>query len=217
MSGIRGHCRNALPCYAWCRWAVVIVFTTAKKRGSIKMKRSSIQQVPEDLRAELNKRLVASGFSGYDGFVEWINGELSSRDLELTISRSALHRHGQQFEDKLEAMRIATDQAKAIANASDDDEGAMNEALIRLVQTKLFESLTDIEDPKNLNKIGLAVSRLSRASVNQKKYRRDVLEQLELQKKETAELVESISARGGMSDDDAAIINAKLLGVTLDV
>jgi len=181
------------------------------------MQRSSILQIPDSLRADLNKRLVKSGFSGYQDFTDWVNGELQGLGLELRISKSALHRHGQQFEEKLESMRIATEQANAIASASGDDEGAMNEALIRLVQTKLFETLIDIEDPKALNKIGLAVSRLSRASVNQKKYRRDVLAQLEKQKKETAELVDSIAENGGMSDEDAAIINARILGVTLDV
>lgn len=98
--------------------------------------RSSLLELPDDLRKQLNARLVAKGFSNYDGFAQWLNNELETRGLELRVSRSAIHRHGQKFEDKLETLRVATEQAKAISEGAEDDEGTMNDALIRLIQTK---------------------------------------------------------------------------------
>lgn len=138
--------------------------------------RSSLLQIPDEIRAELNRRLVEQGFSDYDGLVDWLNDHLEAHGLELRISRSALARHGQVFQEKLEAMRIATEQARAIAEASEDDEGQMNEALIRLVQTKTFEVLRDLGEGESLHKIGLMVARLSRASVNQKKWAQEARE-----------------------------------------
>ena len=184
------------------------------------MRRSSLMQLPEDLRRELNARLVSNGFGDYDGLAEWLDAELEKRDLEISISRSAIHRHGQKFEDKLEKLRIATEHAKAISEGSEDDEGAMNEALIRLVQQQAFDVLLDLNDeekPANLPKLGVMIARLSRASVNQKKWKREVQEQLEKEKQRVAGEVESLVQDSGLSDERVALINAKILGVKLDV
>lgn len=178
--------------------------------------RSFVHNLPDDLRQALNARLVADGFADYSGFAEWINGELESRGLEMSVSRSALHRHGQQFEEKLEAMRMATEQAQAIAAGASDDEGAMNEALIRLVQTKMFEALMEVESKGDLGKIGVAIAHLSRASVTQKKWADQVRSKLEAQKQAAAAKVEAITKTRGLTPDVAALIRAEILGIKID-
>ena len=97
--------------------------------------RSAISQLPEEIQLELNRRLVANSFSDYQGLSEWLE------ELGFEISRSSVHRHGHLFEEKLIAIKIATEQAKAIATAAGDEEGAMNDALIRLIQQKAFDVL----------------------------------------------------------------------------
>jgi len=176
-------------------------------------RRSSILSLPDDLRQALNARLVSSGFADYSALEEWLNGELEARGLELRVSRSAVHRHGQQFEEKLEALRVATEQAKAIAEGAEDDEGSMNDALIRLVQTKTFETLMALEEGQPVHKIGLMVARLVRASVNQKKWASEYREKLEARKAAAAEKVEAITKKSGLTKDVAAQIRAEILGI----
>ena len=132
--------------------------------------RSAVSQLPEAVRKELEQKLLRGGFADYAGLADWLGGQ------GFEISRSAVHRFGQQFESRLQALKTATDQAKAIAAASKDDEGDMNEALIRLVQTKTFEVLVELDriddeaSSVDLAKIGRMVSELARASVSQKKW-----------------------------------------------
>jgi Protein of unknown function (DUF3486). len=172
-------------------------------------RRSSLLELPEELRAELNRRLVASGFSNYDGLHAWLEQELDARGLELRVSRSAIHRHGQGFEDRLEALRVATEQAKAISEAAEDDEGAMNEALIRLVQTKTIEVLLASEQDAPLDKIGIMVSRLARASVASKKWKQEMRERVRTAAAEIRETGE----RSGLSEAAIAEIEAKVLRI----
>jgi len=133
------------------------------------MQRSSVALLPDDVRQELEKRLIQGGFAGYTDLAEWLNGQ------GFEISRSAVHRYGKQFEDRLQALKVATDQAKAMTEASEDDAGAMNEAIIRMVQTKTFELLLEMNvSTKNLPKIGQMVAKLAQAAVRQKKWQKEM-------------------------------------------
>lgn len=167
--------------------------------------RSAIEQLPEEIKKELEQRLIRGGFAGYQALAEW----LQSKGFE--ISKSAVHRYGKGFEERLKALKVATDQAKAIASASEDDAGLMNDALIRLVQTKTFELLVELEmDDKSLPKIGRMVAELARAAVGQKKWMQEVSKKA----KKAADEVQAISKANGLSDEAASEIYKKILGVT---
>ena len=58
-------------------------------------RRSSIATLPPDVRRELELRLVASGFSDYDGHTAWLH------DRGHTISRSSLGRYGLELRELL--------------------------------------------------------------------------------------------------------------------
>lgn len=123
--------------------------------------------LPADVRQKLEQKLISNGFSDYVALTEWLAGE------GYAISKSALQRFGSTFEDKCTALSIATQQAEAIVKASPDDEGAMNQALIRLIQKPLFDVLMQIEvDPKkvDINKISKSIADLARASISQQKH-----------------------------------------------
>lgn len=126
--------------------------------------RSKISRLPAQVKDWLDRSLVEGNFSGY----ELLEAELKSRGFD--IGKSAIHRYGQEFEDKLAAIRIATEQARAITDAIPDDAGAMNDALIRLVQQKAFDTLVKMEEGASIKDIGLMVARLSNASVKQKQW-----------------------------------------------
>lgn len=131
------------------------------------MKRSSVERLPKSVKEWLDRSLVESNFSGYEALA----AELKARGCE--VSRSAVHRYGQQFEDRIKALRLATEQAKAVVEASPDDTNAMSEALARLVQEKLFTVLMELKvDPEEINitKVTRAIADLTRASISQKKW-----------------------------------------------
>jgi phosphohistidine phosphatase SixA len=159
-------------------------------------KRSKIAGLPDSIKADLNKRLVRGGFSNYEKLAAWL------QEQGFEISRSAVHRYGQAFEERLAAIKIATEQAQAIAEAVGDDEGAMNEALIRLVQEKSFDVLVNLqtEDPdaftKIFPKLGVMIAKLSKASVDQKKW---MLEARKKALEEAANTIETAARREGVS------------------
>jgi hypothetical protein len=168
--------------------------------------RSKINLLPDELRAELERRLITSGFSNYDAIAQWL------RDQDQDISRSAVHRFGQDFAAKCDAIRIATEQAKAIVATVGDDEGSMNEALIRLIQQLSFDILIKNQDAdiaSLLPKMGIMVAKLSKASVDQKKWMADI----RTKAKQTADDVGKIAKQGGMSETTAKEIRRRILGI----
>lgn len=165
--------------------------------------RSKIITLPEEVKVELDQRLLAGKFCDYSALAEWL------RDKGFDISRSAIHRYGQNFEERLAAITMATEQAKAVAEAAKDDEGAMNESLIRLVQTKAFEALIDADSPESLSKMGVMIAKLSKASVDQKKWMREMREKA----RQAADDVVKTVKQGGMSEATATEIRQRILGI----
>jgi hypothetical protein len=66
---------------------------------------------------------------------------------------------------------MASEQARSVVP---DEEGAVNEALMRLVQEHLFKLLMSEGDQIDLPKVARAVTELGRASVVQKKWQAEV-------------------------------------------
>lgn len=166
--------------------------------------KSKVDMLPEKIKTELNKRLVL-GRDTLDTLMDWLH----SQGCDI-VSRSGLHRYGQQFDSKLAAIKIATEQAKAVAEAASDDEGAMNEALIRLVQQKSFDVLVNLQDEEvNLPKMGVMIAKLSKASVDQKKWMAEVRQKA----KATADEVVKVAKKGGLSGEKAEEIRKKILGI----
>jgi hypothetical protein len=171
------------------------------------MRRSKIHQLPKEVKAWLDQALVEGNFSGY----ELLEKELAGRGC--TIGKSSLHRYGQQFEQRLQALKMASEQAKAIVQSSPDDEGAVSEALMRLVQEKLFQSLLDFqldpENPLDLAKTAKAVAELARATVTQKKWLIEARDKAAL----VADSVEAIAKKGGLSAEALDSIRRDILGI----
>ncbi|MDT0496515.1 DUF3486 family protein [Algiphilus sp. W345] len=161
--------------------------------------------MPEPLRDELNRRLIAGSFSGYEALADWLV------EQHCEISKSALHRYGQKFEERIRALKLSTEQAKAIVAESPDDEGAMNDALMRLTQEKLFGVLIDLElDPDTVDfpKLARAIAELTRASVQQKKWQREAREQA---LKEAAQRVEQAATSQGMGTEQVQFWRQQVL------
>lgn len=168
--------------------------------------RSKVLTLPDDVRRALDERLVAAGFGGYEALAEW----LQTQGFE--ISRSAVHRYGQAFEARLGALRLASEQARAIVAEVGDDAGELGEALTMVAQQKTFDLLVDLEVDGGkvaYDKLISATAKLNAAAVQQKRWRQDVRQRVERAARE----VEQIARAGGLSDALAEQIRAKMLGV----
>lgn len=142
--------------------------------------RSTIDLLPEGDRQEINALLAAHGFGSYQEISEL----LAERGLQ--ISKSALQRYGSTFQRRCELIQQVTRQAEAIVAASgSDDANVVNDALIRLVQERVFALLMDLEEaeeeisPAAIAKLTSAVANLSRASVQQKEWQAKLKDKIE--------------------------------------
>jgi hypothetical protein len=165
--------------------------------------------LPKELREQLDKTLIEKAFAGYQSLSDW----LAERGFK--ISRSSLQRYGSQFDRRLEAVTIATQQARALAEAEPDREGAMTDALARLVQEKMFAVLVEAEEMDNtqLTRLARAIANLGRATVTQKKWAESMRERLDVQKRTAVEAVGEMVHAGGLTPEAAARIRSVLLGI----
>lgn len=168
--------------------------------------RSKVLQLPEDVRRELEQKLIAGGFADYVGLSDWLQAH------GFEISKSALQRYGKPFEDRMRALSVATQQAKAIVEGTPDDEGAMAEALMRLMQEKLFDVLLNMEvDPAkvNIGAVAKALAPIARASIALKKHSMEVREKAEA----AAGTIDGLVKSGALSAEAGADLRAEILGI----
>ncbi len=160
---------------------------------------SAIDTLPPKLREELDQMLIARRFTGYTELAEWME------QAGYTISRSALHRHGQLTARRIEQVRIATESAQALMAASPDDEQALSTASLRLAQTKLYELVLRAEqvaeggDLTDFLKVVREIGNMARASSTTAKTRREALSA-------AGAIAEQKAVAGGLTPDAAAAI-----------
>jgi hypothetical protein len=174
--------------------------------------RSKVSKLPEAVLKWLNQTLVEGNFSGY----ELLETELKARGYD--ISKTAIHRHGQNLERRLAAVRASTEAARQIAEAAPDDADQRSAAVIGLVQTDIFNTLLLMQDAEGadaegrlvvMGKAAKAIAELSRASVNQKKWQTEV----KLKAMAAADAVEAIAKKGGLSVQALETIRRDILGI----
>lgn len=169
--------------------------------------RSKVQRLPADVKAWLDAALVENNFSGY----ELLSAELAKRGF--SIGKSGLHRYGQAFEERLKTLRIVTEQARAVVQAAPDDDGAVNDALMRLTQEKMFSILMEMQvDPESVDlpKLARSVAELGKASVAQKRWQMEARRQA---LRDAANEAGSAAKNAGLSDEMVAAIQQRILGI----
>ncbi len=167
--------------------------------------RSSVKQLPEDIRGELDQALIAGDFSGYTDLVNW----LSARGH--AISKSSLHRYGSRLQSRLDKIREATLEARAICAEHPDDGTEVAEATLKLAQQRLFDLLmaSDSGDATEIVAAAKAVADGARAGVSLRKARAQAIEDEHArQKKKLAD-----AGQAGQLDPVAAQRALDLLGL----
>lgn len=176
--------------------------------------RSSISKLPADVRNWLERALTEGNFSGYADLEDLM------REKGFSISKSAIHRHGQKIERRMAAIKASTEAAKLIVEAAGDDQDARSESIIALVQTEMFDSIIAIQeaDDEELNaadRLGLMskaaknIATLTRASIVQKQFKTTV----QARAAEVADKVARLTSKGGLSADAEAEIRRSILGI----
>lgn len=167
---------------------------------------SKVSQLPEQIKAELDRKLIESAFSGYRQLEEWL------AEIGFEISHTAIHKYGQRFAVTLAELKTATEQAKAIVSVVGDDENSLGEAVTNLALQKALIALQNIDveatqdNPRyayDWTKVLSAIGKLSSQSIANKQYRSQMQKQIEI---ELQAIETEAKAKGG--DTAAATLAA---------
>ena len=129
--------------------------------------RSKIHTLPPELKAWLDAELVARGFGDY----VQLAADLKARGAD--VSKSSIQRYGSPFERSMARVKMASEQARALVDATPDDEDKLSAAVIRMTQEKILNLLMDIDvDAENVdvNKLFKNAAEIGKASVTNKKF-----------------------------------------------
>lgn len=182
---------------------------------------SKIQQLPADVKAWLDSKLVANAFGNYDDLTEQLNTKLEGHQLEMTVSRSGLGIYGKGLKDRIEKIKNSTAAAKLLNETMDDEGDALGMANVALAQDLIFQLMNqydpdDKDKPisvKEISTLFRALGNVSRASLPQKQWAKKVREELA---RKTEEAVSQIQAEAGLSDLQFERVRAKFLGIKID-
>jgi len=168
----------------------------------------------------LYRELVARGFGDIVQLTADLNARLAEQGEDLTLGKSAIGKEAQRIKRLQENIRATTEAARQIADTHRDDADTRSEALMAVVQTDIWDAMLqlreagEVEDPldriKALTKAGTAVGEMSRARVNQSKWRAEVDARVQA----AAEKVNKLHRSGGLDAKTAAEIRASILGIT---
>lgn len=182
--------------------------------------RSKIAALPDDLRAWLHRALVDRAFGDLVGITEELNALCKEGGVAITIGKSAVGVESQKVQRAQEAIRATTEAARLIAEASADQADHRSEAAMALVQSEVFELMLQVreagqtDDPaarlKVMASIAKSVSMLSRARVNQAKWR----DEIDTKVKTAAERATKLARKGGASPETIREIREQILGIT---
>ena len=163
--------------------------------------RSKIASLPEPIRQELDKRLIAAGFGNYSDLAAWLESE------GYEIGRSSIHRYGSPLEHRIEQVRLSTQAAETLVEAAGDDKGALADASLRLIQQRIYDVMlaSDDGDLRSLSGAARALADTARAGTAVRQERRKVL-------KDAAEAVGDVARACGISTETESAIRAAIEG-----
>lgn len=175
--------------------------------------KSSIKRLPPQLRKELD-RLLASGAHTLDQVVEHL------RQLGAPVSRSAVGRYSQEFEEVAVHIRESREVTAAFARELGEvPEGDMGRVLVEIVHRLVFkagmhqlrEGTIDAADAARLAKAIKDLAAGSKISVDMEVKIKELAR--EEAKREAVHDVENVAREKGLSRETVEAIKSKILGV----
>lgn len=150
-------------------------------------RRPKTDTLPADVRAWLEQTLADRSHPGYVALAGLL------RDKGYDLSATAIWRADQKIQRTLAAIRASTEAARLITQASPDEADEHSAAVIRIVQSALFDAMLRVreaedadpaEQVKLLSQAARAVADASRASISQKKWADEVRGKLDALERE---------------------------------
>jgi hypothetical protein len=108
--------------------------------------RYKIRRLPAEARRELEARMAAEDFASMQELSEWLERKHGQRISAPSLSDY----YRNHFDPVLKAVKIATSQAAEIVRVSGGDDDVMSGALLRLVQTAIFDLLVELQRSRHL-------------------------------------------------------------------
>lgn len=178
---------------------------------------SKIDLLPPEVRADLDRRLIANGFGGCIQLSDW----LAEQGYE--ISKTTVGLRGQRLKQRLAAITASTEAMKMVAAAAPDDADDRSNAIISLVQTDLFEALVEFQEAAAneseeitpaerialYSKAAKNIATLTRAAVARNKWAGEVRTKLDAARDE----IKKVATGAGVSEETMAAIDRRLQGI----
>ena len=134
-----------------------------------------MKRMPKDLKDQLDAMLLQGTMHTSLQFRKWL------ADNGFEISRQCIDEYRHNFERQLDSVRLATAQAREVCKQFKDDDPNMQTALLRLVQTQLFQVLAVSNGkgrtkrpatiaPVNVGALARCVSNLIKAETDHQKW-----------------------------------------------
>lgn len=173
---------------------------------------SKIDQLPEDVRRELDERIVANGFGGYVALSEWLS------EHGFVISKSTVGAYGKDLERHIARVRASTQAAIALEESTRDDTDARSNAIYAQFQSGIFDALRSLDDADEeadpvkklalLTKAGKDFAAIGRGNLARQRWAAEVRAKLDAARAD----VRRLAADAGVPDDVQAAIDARLMG-----
>jgi ABC-type transporter Mla subunit MlaD len=190
--------------------------TSSKTTSSTRRQRATAPPAIDlaALAERFDKLIAEKSFASYTELSTWLAGH----GYSITRTTRAADRRS-RFERRLDEIRLVTKQARAVVGAFGDGDKELNEALLRLVQQRLFEILRAAgrNDMKRLNlgALARAVAEMSRASVLQERWLLEMRVKLRQRVASAEAQVGELSREAGLSPETEARIRNALLDITV--
>lgn len=174
---------------------------------------SKVDQLPEEVRRELDERIVANGFGGYVALAEW----LTERGFE--IGKSTLGLHGKRLERSIANVRASTQAALALEEAARDDTDARSNAIYAQFQSGIFDALSALSEAEEevdpVKKLALYTSAgkdfaaIGRGNIARQRWATEVRAKLDAAAADVRKLAEG----AGVSEATVQAMERRLQGV----
>lgn len=137
--------------------------------------RNFTKSLPPEILEQLNKMIVDG--CTYEEIGNWL------KKFDVNVHRSTINRYGQGYLERLERIRIISEQTKAVF---EDNKGKpateLSDASVLIVTQMLMESLMENEqiEMKDLTKAAQALATLQRSNVSSEKLKIDTQTKVQL-------------------------------------
>lgn len=137
--------------------------------------KQALKNLPAKIRNQLDERLLQNGFGNYTELANWL------REKGYEFSRATVARYGHDLEKSIEEMRLATQQAQQMRECLADDEAALSEMALQMIQSLLFTKMVKAGsslESKEMVSIAKAITEASKSTLAVKKYQEELQERL---------------------------------------